>query len=34
VLITLVGSENYLAFNALDPSWTVNPAITYSGGAR
>ncbi|HTQ42551.1 MAG TPA: DUF4082 domain-containing protein [Polyangiaceae bacterium] len=33
VLITLVGSENYLAFNALDPSWTVNPAITYSGGA-
>lgn len=33
VLMAWVGSENYLAFNALDPSWTVNPAISYAGGA-
>jgi hypothetical protein len=33
VLVALVGTENYLAFNALDPTWTVNPAISYAGGA-
>jgi hypothetical protein len=33
VLVALVGSEKYLAFNQLDPAWTVSPAITYSGGA-
>ncbi len=33
VLMAWVGTENYLAFNALDPSWTVNPAISYAGGA-
>lgn len=33
VLMAWVGTENYLAFNGLDPTWTVNPAISYAGGA-
>ena len=33
VIMANVGSDEYLAFARLDPSWTVTPAITYSGGA-
>lgn len=33
VILALVGDERYVAFNSLDPSWTVNSTITYSGGA-
>lgn len=33
VLVALVGDEQYVAFNALDPGWTVNSVISYGGGA-
>ena len=33
VLVAVVGDEQYVAFNALDPGWTVNPVISYAGGA-
>lgn len=33
VIMALVRSENYLAFSSIDPTWIVDPAITYTGGA-
>jgi hypothetical protein len=33
VLMALVSTERYLAFAAIDPLWTVDPAITYGGSA-
>jgi len=33
VAMAVVGSEDYLAFETFDPSWTADPAITYGGSA-
>lgn len=33
VIVALVGDERYVAFNSIDPTWTVSSSITYSGGA-
>lgn len=31
VAMAVVGTDTYLAFYSIDPSWTVDPAITYAG---
>jgi hypothetical protein len=33
VIMSNVGTESYLAFYNIEPSWTVSPAITYVGSA-
>jgi hypothetical protein len=33
VIMSNVGTESYLAFYSIEPSWTVSPAITYAGSA-